>query len=570
MKSDAQSGDHASDDPDKLNTDAFNTDTHDIDTHDIDTHDIDTQAPVSDVVPADPLTPAERYGELFVDVQCGRVFADSKIFVDCVPRQAPEAILAAYRACKETPGFDLAAFVHDHFIYEDVPTTDYVSPPNQSLMFHIDGLWDVLTRQPHQHPRYSSLLPLPYAYVVPGGRFGELYYWDSYFTMLGLAESGRPHLLRAMGDNFAYLIDTYGHVPNGNRTYYLSRSQPPVFALMVDLFEHHGVRQARDYLPQLRKEYAYWMAGAETLRCGEAYRHCVRLSDGTLLNRYWDERDTPREEAYLEDVQTAQQTTRPAREVYRDLRAGAASGWDFSSRWLDDAQQLSSIRTTALLPIDLNSFLFKLEAQIARLSAETGDTETAEHFQHKVDARREAIKRLLWNEQVGAFFDFDWQRDQQRSALSAATVAPLYVGLASREQAHRIAEVIRTRLLDAGGIATTEVYSDQQWDRPNGWAPLQWLAMRGLARYDEMTLARDIAHRWLTTVGSLYESESKLVEKYSLAPTQAGAVAGGSGGEYPLQDGFGWTNGVTRQLLHEDPQHATNRCLAGKRRIGSK
>ncbi|WP_110656212.1 alpha,alpha-trehalase TreF [Salinicola halimionae] len=531
---------------------------------DLATFTADTQAQVTHVAPADTLTPAERYAELFVDVQCCRVFADSKTFVDCVPRQSPETILAAYRACKDTSGFDLAAFVHDHFIHEDVPTNDYVSPPDQSLVVHIDGLWDVLTRHPHQHPQYSSLLPLPYAYVVPGGRFGELYYWDSYFTMLGLAESGRPHLLRAMGDNFAYLIDTYGHVPNGNRTYYLSRSQPPVFALMIDLFEHHGVRNARDYLPQLRKEYAYWMAGAETLSCGEAHRHCVRLSDGTLLNRYWDDRDTPREEAYLEDVQTAQQTTRPAQEVYRDLRAGAASGWDFSSRWLDDVQQLSSIRTTALLPIDLNSFMFKLEAQIARLSVASGDTETAERFQQKMDARRDAINRLMWNERVGAFFDFDWQRDELRTALSAATVAPLYVGLASHEQAHRIADVIRARLLDAGGIATTEVHSGQQWDRPNGWAPLQWLAMRGLARNGEMTLARDIAHRWLMTVGNLYESESKLVEKYILTPTQTGA-AGGGGGEYPLQDGFGWTNGVTRQLLHEDPQHAAHRKLAGEK-----
>ncbi|MGM8931070.1 alpha,alpha-trehalase TreF [Salinicola halophyticus] len=561
MKSDAQPWDQRKDVPDTGNNDA-----HDIDTYDIDTHKIDTRTQVSSIEPADTLTPAERYAELFVDVQSRRVFADSKTFVDCVPRQAPEEILVAYRASRDAPGFDLSAFVQEHFTHEVVPTRDYVSPPNQSLMVHIDGLWDVLTRQPRQHPRYSSLLPLPYAYVVPGGRFSELYYWDSYFTMLGLAESGRPHLLRAMGDNFAYLIDTYGHVPNGNRTYYLSRSQPPVFALMVDLFEHHGVRHARDYLPQLRKEYAYWMAGADTLRCGEAHRHCVRLNDGTLLNRYWDECDTPREEAYLEDVLTAQQTARPATEVYRDLRAGAASGWDFSSRWLDD-EKLSSIRTTALLPIDLNSFLFKLEAQIARLSAESGDVETAERFQDKMETRREAINRLLWDERIGAFFDFDWQRDQPRTALTAATVAPLYVGLASHEQARRIAEVIRARLLVPGGIATTEVFSGQQWDRPNGWAPLQWLAMRGLARYGEMTLARDIAHRWLTTVGNLYESESKLVEKYTLTPTQSGAFGGG-GGEYPLQDGFGWTNGVTRQLLHEDPRHAAHRSLAGKNRTG--
>ena len=115
-------------------------------------------------------------------------------------------------------------------------------------------------------PEHSSLLPLPHDYVVPGGRFTELYYWDSYFTMLGPDESGHCDLLRAMADNFAYLIDTYGHVPNGNRTYYLGRSQPPVFALMTELFEETGVHRASDYLPQLHKEYAFWMEGADVLR----------------------------------------------------------------------------------------------------------------------------------------------------------------------------------------------------------------------------------------------------------------------------------------------------------------
>ncbi|GHB02329.1 alpha,alpha-trehalase TreF [Modicisalibacter luteus] len=518
----------------------------------------DSQAQAAQVAPADSLTPADRYAELFVDVQCGRVFDDSKTFVDCIPRQEPDAILSAYRARKDDPRFDLTAFVLDHFTPECEPVSNYVSPPQQGLITHIDGLWDVLTRRPQQHPRYSSLLPLPYAYVVPGGRFRELYYWDSYFTMLGLAESGRPHLMRTMARNFAYLIDTYGHVPNGNRTYYLSRSQPPVFALMVDLFTRYGViTRARSYLPQLRKEHAYWMSGAETLQRGEAHRCCVRLNDGTLLNRYWDERDTPREEAYLEDILTGQQSTRPAREVYRDLRAGAASGWDFSSRWLDDPHQLASIRTTALLPVDLNSFMLKLETQIASLSAMSGDIETAKAFQRKAEERSQAIRRLFWNERVGAFFDFDWQRDRLCTMLNAATVTPLYVGLADREQAQRVAQAVRQRLLSAGGIATTEIGTEQQWDHPNGWAPLQWMAIRGFKRYGETSLAQDISDRWLTMVGRLFERKSKLIEKYVLTPLQAGA-AGGGGGEYPLQDGFGWTNGVTRKLLRDNPQHPSN------------
>ncbi len=339
------------------------------------------------VCAADTLSPADRYQELFVDVQMGWVFDDSKTFVDCAPRDHPERILEAYRRQRCRAGFDLAGFVHEHFeVFRHSPEA-FESDPDNTLTEHIDRLWDVLTRRPQQHPRRSSLLPLPHDYVVPGGRFTEMYYWDSYFTMLGLHESGQCDLLRAMADNFAYLIDTYGHVPNGNRSYYLSRSQPPVFALMTDLFEERGIHRASDYLPQLRKEYAFWMEGAEELRPGDAHRRCVRMPCGLVLNRYWDDRDIPREESYREDVHTARDSDRPAHEVYRDLRAGAESGWDFSSRWLDDPRRLSSIRTTAILPSDLNAFLFKLEAQIARLSAIKGDEEAADEFRRRAAAR---------------------------------------------------------------------------------------------------------------------------------------------------------------------------------------
>lgn len=513
------------------------------------------------VAPADWLTPADRYQELFVDVQMGRVFPDSKTFVDCAPRGEPERILATYRAQRGQPGFDLAAFVHAHFEVPQVHASHYVSVPGQPLCEHIDSLWDVLTRRPDLHPALSSLLPLPNCYVVPGGRFSELYYWDSYFTMLGLAESGRHDLLHSMAANFAYLIDTYGHIPNGNRTYYLSRSQPPVFALMVELFEDRGVCEAIEWLPQLCKEYDYWMNGADDLRAGDAHRHCVRLDDGCLLNRYWDDRDTPREESHREDVATASCSSRPKTEVYRDLRAGAASGWDFSSRWCDGGK-LETIRTTAILPVDLNAFLYKLERQIAVLSRADGQRKQADAFDARSQKRRDAIDRLLWNESAGSYLDYDWQRHAPRTTLNAAASAPLYVGLASQAQASRVAEALRAKLLDDGGLGATDIETGEQWDKPNGWAPLQWLAIHGLRRYGLHDLAEDIAHRWLHTVGSLYQRESKLVEKYVLIVPPGGAV-GGSGGEYPLQDGFGWTNGVTRRLLHEKPGHPVHGACAG-------
>jgi alpha,alpha-trehalase len=514
---------------------------------------------------ADTLTPADRYQELFVAVQTQRVFVDSKTFVDCAPRYEPKDILEAYRAGRDQPAFQLAAFVKQNFQMPGARDSHYVSQPGQLLKDHIDGLWPVLTRQPELHPPASSLLPLPHVYVVPGGRFGEMYYWDSYFTMLGLAGSGRHDLLQSMAANFAFQIDAYGHIPNGNRTYYLSRSQPPVFALMVELFEEHGVAEEIHYLPQLLKEHAYWMDGAGDLRPGEDRRCVVRHESGALLCRYWDDRDTPREESYLEDVTTAARSLRPRHETYRELRAAAASGWDFSSRWLADPADLSSIRTTAILPVDLNCFVYKLETSIARLSAAKGDAATSARFSGLAAARRQAIASLMWSEKDGSFLDYDWELGTQRPLPNAAAVTPLFVGLATREQAGKLANTIRQRMLQQGGMSTTLVCNGEQWDRPNGWAPLQWMACLGLTAYGESALADDIAGRWLATVERLYRRESKLVEKYALDD-----ASGGGGGEYPLQDGFGWTNGVTRRMLDLYPHHPCHRAPAdGSRQISA-
>jgi alpha,alpha-trehalase len=507
---------------------------------------------------ADVHTPADRYQELFVAVQSGRVFSDSKTFVDCAPRAEPADILAAYRAQHDAPGFDLPAFVEKHFTPPQVAESDYVCTPGQSLEAHIDSLWPVLTRQPTAHPPAGSLLPLPHEYVVPGGRFVEQYYWDSYFTMLGLRQSGQFELIHAMLENFAYLIDTFGHVPNGNRSYYLSRSQPPFFAWMVELGEACGGLPAHRYLPQLLREHAWWMRGAETLRSGEAAGRVVAVLGGAVLNRYWDERDQPREESWREDVATAAASSRPAQAVYRDIRAAAESGWDFSSRWFAEpdsarreAPSLSSICTTSIVPVDLNALMYRLERTIARLSREAADERVAEAFGRQAEARRAAIDALMWNEQEGAYFDYDWQQARRRRCLTAAAVTPLFSGMASPHQARRLADTVSRRLMAPGGLATTERASSEQWDRPNGWAPLQWMAAKGFDDYGCTSLAESIRSRWLATVRAVYAREGKLVEKYGLGEHPSARPCGGSGGEYQLQDGFGWTNGVTRSWLDE-------------------
>jgi alpha,alpha-trehalase len=323
-----------------------------------------------------------------------------------------------------------------------------------------------------------------------------------------------------------------------------------VFSLMVELFEAHDLCRAVSYLPRLKREHAFWMEGADGLERDAARLHCVRLPDGALLNRYWDTRDIPREEAWLEDVTTARGSARPAAEVYRDLRAAAASGWDFSSRWCDDPDDLCTTHTTRIVPVDLNAFLYKLEAQIAELAHVDGDDRTARDFGRRAHARHEAMRRWLWDDGTGAFLDFDlWRGQRRRDALCAAIAVPLFVGLADATEAERIAAVLRAQLLESGGLATSCRASGQQWDRPNGWAPLQWMAIRGLAAYGHADLAHEIAKRWLATVEEVYRREAKLVEKYALREVEGDRSRGGGGGEYALQDGFGWTNGVTRCLL---------------------
>jgi alpha,alpha-trehalase len=515
------------------------------------------QEAASRAPPPDACTPADRYQELFVEVQRQQVFGDSKTFVDCAPRRPPQLILQDYRAQRDLPGFDLRAFVAAAFEPPVPAHSGFVAVACQPIEEHIASLWPFLTRRPEQHPEGGSLLQLPQPYVVPGGRFAELYYWDSYFTMLGLPGRGAGSLVQAMTENFACLIDTHGHVPNGTRTYYLSRSHPPVFALMTQLCEQRGGAAARHYLPQLLREHAFWMQGEGEARPGHPVHRVVALEDGTLLNRYWDGRNTPREESWREDVATAAQGTRPVEEVYRHLRAAAESGWDFSTRWLaqDEAGQpstaLASIRTTDLLPIDLNCFLHELERHIAALAEGAGDAATTVAFRSRARARGEALHRLHWDAAQGIFVDYDWRLSRRRCCITAATLVPLFCGVATQAQAGAVARAVRARLLAPGGVGTTEWASGEQWDRPNGWAPLQWMAVEGFARYGLQQLSREIRHRWLTSVRAVYAREGKLVEKYALRPTEAEEATGGAGGEYPLQDGFGWTNGVTAAWLRE-------------------
>jgi alpha,alpha-trehalase len=500
-----------------------------------------------------PRTPQELFDGLFVAVQTAPLYVDSKAFPDALPQASPGSILQDFRQRQPASPEALREFVAARFQLPAERDAAPALPAAASITAHIDALWRVLTRETTSAPRWSSLLSLPRPYVVPGGRFREMYYWDSYFTMLGLLESKRDDLVKGMVEDFASQIDRYGHVPNGARTYYLSRSQPPFFFLMVGLLNPQDPPEAyARFLPQLKREHAFWMAGAAGLARGGAHRRVVALPDGAILNRYWDDRDTPRDESYRTDVELARTSQRVAAQVYRDIRAAAESGWDFSSRWFADAQTLATITTTQIVPVDLNSLLFGLEGAIRQGCERTQDFACAREFATRAERRHAAVDRYLWDEATGAYLDYQRTRGQRVPRVSAATLYPLFTGLSAAAQAARVSATVRRVLLRPGGLVTTPLETGQQWDAPNGWAPLQWIGISGLSRYGAGALAEVIACRWMLNVNEVYAERGKLVEKYDvLLPGRMGG-----GGEYPLQDGFGWTNGVMRKLMALYPAYA--------------
>jgi alpha,alpha-trehalase len=484
-------------------------------------------------------TPAQLYGPLFARAAM-RLHLN---LCPAIPRTSPLIVMRRYRAEHPRTRAALRRFVEANFVFPKMPVRPIPRAP--TLSAHIARLWPILTRAATVPRPYSSRVYVPKPYLVPGGMFQELYYWDSYFDMLGLVPDGHMALVRDMVEDFDYLLDTYGHIPNATRTYLLSRSQPPDYYLMVGLLDHDPAKAWASHLGHLEREYAYWMRGAGPgLRPGQARRNVVEMPDGSLLNRYWSPASTPRDEAWRDDVLTARASGRSPARVYRNLRAAAESGWDFSSRWLADRHHLTTIRTTGLVPPDLNSLLYGLERAISRGCAERHERACARTFAARAHRRRRAMDRYLWDSRAGYFMDYDWRTHRRTGELSAATLYPLFVGLASARQAGKVEAVTRSRLLEPGGLVTTTIVTGQQWDAPNGWAPLQWIAVRGLARYGHRSLAHTIARRWVATVRRVYANTGKLVEKYDVEHSLPGG-----GGQYPLQDGFGWTNGVTEALL---------------------
>ncbi len=573
-----------------------------------------------------PAHDLQTNSELFRMAQLLRLYGDSKTFPDShfqgdaatterefadfvaqfyhdlgkpVPDQPFEALIATLA---ETIRFErkLQAWVDERFTKPRSPTLS--QPPVRSMESHIMLMWEQLTRNTADYSDVATLIPLPHRYIVPGGRYVEAYYWDSYFTCVGLLAATKtdPALLNLVGsttlasliygmaDNFRILIEGdnngaqgLGYIPNGNRTYYQGRSQAPFFSLMVGLLgKTAGDHNECDYFNALEKEYTFWMDQQPESR------RAVVLDSTTILNRYWDSNDSPRPEGYWEDVGAALEAGLPyasaeAHQLYRHFRAAAESGWDFSGRWLaegaDGSRNLTSIRTTHVLPVDLNSLIYALEDKLARLAEDCGHHDKAVAYRTAANQRRQAIIKYFWDTdehwfvdrcsaQLGVAEDLSLPQLEKTGVMSLAGVYPLFCNVldphdgAQQAMISHIIDRIERDFLKKGGVVTSLIKTGQQWDWPNGWAPLQWITVVGLVNYGQqkgnrkraLDIAITIAQAFTGVARQVYRDTGKMMEKYNVVePDQPGG-----GGEYPNQDGFGWTNAITTafQVFLNDPE----------------
>lgn len=477
---------------------------------------------------------------LFDEVQRSQIFEDQKTMTDAVPLFSVVEINSKYENEKNAEGFDLKKFVLSNFDFLGAKIS--IKRETQlPIDEHIEKLWDELTRTAYEER--GTLLKLPKPYVVPGGRFNEFFYWDSYFIMLGLQVSGRVEMMENIIENCSYLIQTVGFVPNASRTHFLSRSQPPYFSLMLELlfettkYENIYIK----YHDTLEKEYAFWMNGEKDLENNSSIKRVIKTAHGDILNRYYDAENEPRPESYLIDIEDSKNANE---EFYRNIRSACESGWDFSSRWFADGDTIQAIETLNLAQVDLNCLLWHLEKTLAKSSSLQNLADKEKYYSERAENRKQIIDKYFWDENSGTYKDYHTKNNTQTSSEHIAALYPLFLGLASEQQAKSVAKNIEDKFLYQGGLVTTTKNSGQQWDFPNAWAPYQWLGFQSMKNYGFDDLAEKIKKNWSSNVERVYKNTGKLMEKYNALDIET--VAGG--GEYPNQDGFGWTNGVYLKL----------------------
>lgn len=558
-----------------------------------------------------------------------RHFRDSKTFVDLQLKLSPDRVLHLFSLLPSTPSqkeydsFMEAAFEKEGTtsLVRKVMPPDYTAllppcvaklqNPNKSLVDFVSDLkrrWSVLCREnvsiPNQTAdvdievlfKCSSLIPLPHPFFIPGGRFQECYYWDTFWIVKGLVASQMLISAQNAVRNLIHMVHRVGFVPNGNRVYFLNRSQPPVLTLCVaavyDAIENKEDQLSwlRETLPALDKEYDWFAQHRSVSNSGT----CIPSNDSVALSGYNVENHLPRPESFSEDRSTLALlqkklrlrvlTAQDAKNLYKNLASCCESGWDFSSRWFSEGGGLESVRICEIIPCCLNGILLKVERQLANfhkvLSSEdatavapqaieispieicerlTDHIEASQKYERLAEQRQHSIQKVLWSEEKGFWLDYNASEGVHAETVSSAGLYLLWADCWDPNWGMKEAKqfvdflVCSSGLLHPGGLASTARVSEEQWDFPNCWPPLVDIAVEGLSRLGKRfpgsgaeKAAETIAMRFLESAYRGWLAEGTMHEKYNC---KASTGERGEGGEYLPQTGFGWTNGTILWLL---------------------
>jgi alpha,alpha-trehalase len=423
-------------------------------------------------------------------------------------------------------------------------------------------------------------------YVVPGGRFNELYCWDSYFITLGLLQDGRNDLARGMADNLLYEVRYYGKVPNANRTYYLTRSQPPFLTSIIRAVSASGAADKTWLAAALKTvmaEYQNVWLGPDRLvkigpyalsrYCGSGDGPCPEVQPGgydELIQPWLAQVKNPsltpfqflNQYLYCGDYADLKVNGQTLDEFFKDDRAVRESGHDTTHRFDD--------RTADFVSVDLNSLLYKYEMDFAdlietqfggKLPGVSGERADAKFWRQQAARRRAAMMALMWDEQRGYFFDYDFVNRQRSTYISATGLWPLWAKIldtnnpAGMVSAKRIAAFACEKLEQFGGLSATakesvesaRTHDPRQWDYPYGWAPHQMLAWQGFRNYGLDADAARLAYRWLYCIAkNAHDYNGVISEKYNVVTgSHEVFVEYGNVGTkffYIAPEGFGWMN----------------------------
>lgn len=397
----------------------------------------------------------------------------------------------------------------------------------------------------------TTLLKLPFPFIIPGGRFREFYYWDTYWILEGLLVCDMIKTSENIVRNFIEIINTYGYIPNGTRKYYLNRSEPPYFShMLLKLLDYEDGKLnplvLGEGLDAALKEYEFF----------DKYKKMeLKGSDGKMhfLNHFHVHTNFPRPESFSEDMITYQrQKEKTEEQIFSNIKSGAESGWDFSSRWLASETELNTIEAYHQIPVDLNAVLYRNELIISTLLSRRGDEEKALEFMKKSKDRIEAINAILWNPEEGVWMDYVTNtKSFVTHRFYFSNVTPMIYGIKPPKGKNTVYDILKKYSKEIfgypGGIPASGdgVPTMQQWDFPNVWAPHQHMMVEFLLDLKEDKMAYHVARAFYNSAYAGYKSDKAFFEKYNCLET--GSTGGG--GEYAPQTGFGWTNGAVLSFI---------------------